>query len=277
MTVQPAISRSSLLDRVELVAVVHRDAGARRARPSCSSYFSGSSVTTTILLRAFGVELARHLRHLQRAVDRLAAGHRDRVVEEDLVGDVDLGRDRLAHRQQARVVVGAVAEVGEDVLVGRERRLADPRHAFAAHLAEGHGRAVHPDRHVVAADAGDRARALGHLGAGVVRAAAAEPRRALAAPCRRAGAAVDAGCCSLASISAIAHRHARRRCRRRRRACFSRLAIALAMIAGVRSACARSSQFWLGFGWLHSPPAVVALGLVELAEHVRAARRARQS
>ena len=35
---------------------------------------------------------------------------------------------------------------------------------------------------------------------------------------------------------------------------FRRFAIALAMIAGVRSACARSSQFWLGFGRDHSPP-----------------------
>ena len=35
---------------------------------------------------------------------------------------------------------------------------------------------------------------------------------------------------------------------------FSRLAIALATIAGDRSALARSSQFSLGFGIDHSPP-----------------------
>jgi hypothetical protein len=35
---------------------------------------------------------------------------------------------------------------------------------------------------------------------------------------------------------------------------FSRLAMARAMIAGVRSALARSSQFSLGLGMLHSPP-----------------------
>ena len=35
---------------------------------------------------------------------------------------------------------------------------------------------------------------------------------------------------------------------------FSRLAMALAMIAGVRSALARSSQFSLGLGMDHSPP-----------------------
>jgi len=35
---------------------------------------------------------------------------------------------------------------------------------------------------------------------------------------------------------------------------FSRLAMARAMIAGVRSAFGRSSQFWLGLAMLHSPP-----------------------
>ena len=35
---------------------------------------------------------------------------------------------------------------------------------------------------------------------------------------------------------------------------FSRLAMALAMMAGVRSAFARSSQLSLGLGMLHSPP-----------------------
>ena len=51
---------------------------------------------------------------------------------------------------------------------------------------------------------------------------------------------------------------------------FSRLAIALAMIAGVRSACARSSQLPLGLARDHSPPEASPSVLVELAEHVRA-------
>jgi hypothetical protein len=84
------------------------------------------------------------------------------------------GGDRLANRQQAGVEVGAVAEVGEDVLLVGERRLADPGHAFAAHVGEGRGIAVHPGHHVVAADAGDGARAFGHARRGVVRAAGAE-------------------------------------------------------------------------------------------------------
>ena len=114
----------------------------------------------------------------QAAVERLAAGHRDRVVVEDLVGDVDAGRDRGADGEAAGVVVGAVAEVLEDVAAGRERRLADPVGALAAHLGVALGRAVHELRHVVAADAGIGARAFGHDGRGVVRAAGAEVGRA---------------------------------------------------------------------------------------------------
>ena len=47
----------------------------------------GSSLTTTTA-RAFGFDLTRDLRHRNAAVDRLAAGHRDGVVIENLVGDV---------------------------------------------------------------------------------------------------------------------------------------------------------------------------------------------
>ncbi|MNL01996.1 hypothetical protein D3C87_1224840 [compost metagenome] len=116
------------------------------------------------LLRALGGHLPGDVAHRELAVHGLAAGHRHGVVVEDLVGDVDPRRDRRADGQQPRVEVGAVAQVGEHVLVPRERRLADPGHAFAAHLAEGAGAAVHPHGHVVAADAGQRARTLGHVG-----------------------------------------------------------------------------------------------------------------
>ncbi len=70
--------------------------------------------------------------------------------------------------------VGAVAQVLEHVLGLGEGRLADPVGALAAHLGEPLGAAVHPVRHVVAADAGIGARALRHDGGGVVRAAGAE-------------------------------------------------------------------------------------------------------
>jgi hypothetical protein len=76
------------------------------------------------------------------------------------------------------MVVGALAEVLEHVLARGKRRLADPVGALAAHMGIGLGRAVHPFRHEVTADARARDRALGHLGRGVVRTARAEIGRA---------------------------------------------------------------------------------------------------
>ncbi|MNP10335.1 hypothetical protein D3C76_1024800 [compost metagenome] len=66
--------------------------------------------------------------------------------------------------------IGAVAQVSEDVPGLGERCLADPCHAFAAHLAEGLGLRIDPGRHVVATDTGQRTTALRDLGRGVVRA-----------------------------------------------------------------------------------------------------------
>ena len=44
--------------------------------------------------RPIRADLARNLGHREAALVALAAGHRHRVIEEDLVGDVDLGIDR---------------------------------------------------------------------------------------------------------------------------------------------------------------------------------------
>jgi hypothetical protein len=54
---------------------------------------------------------------------------------------------------------------------------------------------------------------------------------------------------------------------------FSRCAMALAMMAGVRSALARSSQFWLGLGMLHSPPVPSPPGLRRTCPARAGARR----
>ena len=115
----------------------------------------------------------------QPALMRLSAGHRHRVVVEDLEGDVGPGCHRGADRHQAGMVVSAVAQVLEDVLAGGEFRFADPVGPLAAHMGEALGLAVHPLHHVVAADAGIGAGALGQAGRGVVRAAGAEPGLAL--------------------------------------------------------------------------------------------------
>ena len=161
------------LDAVQIVAMLDPHSSGKPGRPG-------------ILLRLvrddddarspFRRELATDHRHRQRAVMGLTAGHGDRVVVEDLVRDIDARRDCGADRQNAGVEVRPVAEIGEDMLLVGERRLTDPGHAFAAHLGKRLRPPVHPRRHVMAADAGHGAAALGDHGGGVMRAAGAEER-----------------------------------------------------------------------------------------------------
>ena len=90
--------------------------------------------------------------------------------------DVDLGRDGLADGQAAGVKVGAVAKIDEDVGFVGERCVTDPVDALAAHVGEGVVAPVHPGDHVVAADAGDGAAALGNTGRTIVGTARTEVR-----------------------------------------------------------------------------------------------------
>ena len=162
------------LNTVKLVAVLHAHA-VGQLHPFVFIRLVGHH---NDLNRAFGTHALGNLHHGMafRALPHLlAAGHGDGVVVENFVGDVDPRSNALAHRQHAAVEVGAIAQVGEHVLVVAERLLPHPGHAFAAHLREAHRSAVHPDGHEVAANAGHGARALGHFGGGVVRAARAKP------------------------------------------------------------------------------------------------------
>ena len=159
-----------LLQALQLAAVVDRHA----LRDGAERILVRLVGDDDDLLDALGQHLVDDHRHGHAAVERLAAGHGHGVVVEDLEGHVDAGRPRRADGQAAGVDVGAVAQVLEHVRRLGEGRLADPVGALAAHLGEPFGVAVHPVRHVVAADAGVGARALGHDGRGVVRAARAE-------------------------------------------------------------------------------------------------------
>ena len=161
-------------NRVELVAM--RGLGARR---NLGSRIDGGIFRNEIdFADAFRVQLEGDLLRRQLAVDVLAAGHRGRVVVEDLVGDVGAGGNGLADRETAGMEVGAVAEIGEHMLFLGKGRHAHPRHALASHMGVSLGIAVHPQRHEMAADAGKGAAAFGHLGRGVVRTAGTEIRRA---------------------------------------------------------------------------------------------------
>ena len=159
-----------LLQGLDLAAVVDRHA----LRDGAEGILVRLVGDDDHLVDALRQHLVDDHRHGHAAVERLAAGHGHGVVVEDLEGHVDAGRARGADGEAAGVDVGAVAQVLEDVRGLGEGRLADPVAALPAHLGEALGRAVHPVRHVVAADAGIGARAFGHDGGGVVRAARAE-------------------------------------------------------------------------------------------------------
>lgn len=78
------------------------------------------------VLHAFGGYLLQDLRYGGRAFHRLAAGHGDRVIDENFVGDVDTGRLGCTNRQRTRVHVSAVAQVGKDVFGVGKWGLPDP-------------------------------------------------------------------------------------------------------------------------------------------------------
>ena len=163
--------REFALHGIEFVAVMHGQA----ARPvGVLGVFMRLVGDDDDALGAFGGDLTRDLIDGEAAVIGLAAGHRHRVVEQDLVGHGHAGGDRRADGHVAGVVVGAVAQILEHVVALTERRLADPIGALAAHLRVAERLALHPLRHVVAADAGIGAAAFRHAGRGVVRAARTE-------------------------------------------------------------------------------------------------------
>ena len=94
----------------------------------------------------------------------LTAGHRNRIVIEDLVGDVCPSRYGGPNGQHTGMVIGAVAKVLEHMLCIGERRLADPVRTLAAHMGEARGLTVHPLHHIVTADPRIGAGALWYFG-----------------------------------------------------------------------------------------------------------------
>jgi hypothetical protein len=138
------------------------------------------------LLDALGEQGPGEVGHGHTTDDVLTAGHRDRAIAKDAVGDIRPRRDARAHGEAAGVVEGAVAEILDQVLVAHEGRHTDPGTTLAAHLGEADDIAdlvgVHEDDEGVAADAGGHQAVAGGAGRAVVRAAGAEVWRAR---CRR--------------------------------------------------------------------------------------------
>ena len=112
---------------------------------------------------ALGAFCAHALCNLQSGValraltNRLTTCHRDRVVVQNFVGDVDARRDTLAHSQDTAVEVGAVANVGKNMLVIDKWLLSHPWRSFATHLGKPRRTAVHPQGHEVTTNTRHRA------------------------------------------------------------------------------------------------------------------------
>ena len=162
------------LDRVHLVAVVD---GRTRSEICVGRIGIGLVRDDGNCRDTFRVDLPaqRIDPHLARYF--LPARHRDRIVGEDLVGDVDPGCDRRSNGEQARVIVGPVPQVLEDMIGAGEGRNADPGRAFAAHLEQGRRVPLGQEGgHPVATDTAEGDTAIGHFGRPVVRAACTEAR-----------------------------------------------------------------------------------------------------
>ena len=122
-----------LLDLNQIVAVMN----AKSARPfGVARVFVGFVGDDHDALGALGGDLSRDLRDGEAAVIALAAGHCDRVVEQNFVGDVDLAAMAARIASEAGMVIGAVAEILKNVLARGKGRLADPMRALAAHMGD---------------------------------------------------------------------------------------------------------------------------------------------
>src|SRR5690606_13705676 len=158
------------LQGIEFAPMVHGDAGGQGDALVLVRLVGGHHDARHVL----AAQLLADLRHRDRPVHRLAAGHGHRVIEQYLVGDVGARGHRLAYGQVAGMVIGPFAHVLEHVRHIYIAGQADPVDAFAAHLGQAAGVAVHPRRHVMATHARQRLAAFRHLGRGVVRAARTE-------------------------------------------------------------------------------------------------------
>ena len=159
------------LHRVEFGAHMARRAGWQRRCGRQTIRFVCHHGNTCHTFRG---DLCGVLRDRVIAFSGLSAGHCDRIVDQELVGDVRPRSDGLADRHDAGVRVGAIAHVGEHVRRVGEWRHADERRALAAHMREGAGLVALVERHEVTADARGGEAALGQARRCAMRAAGTE-------------------------------------------------------------------------------------------------------
>ncbi len=150
----------------------------RPRREIADGKFLGHVGNERDLLDTFRANLGGDRLDRHRTIERLTAGHRNGVIEQDLVGDIGASGDRLPDRHRTGMIPGALAEILEDVPPAGKKRGRHPVHALPTHLDQRGCLAVHPRCHDVAPDARKRLRTCRHLGRDVVRAAGTKIGRA---------------------------------------------------------------------------------------------------
>jgi hypothetical protein len=105
---------------------------------------------------ALGAQLIHHGGHRKGTVHGLAAGHGHRVVEQNLVGNVDAGRYGLANGHGTGMEIRTLTQVLEYMGITDITALANPVNPFAAHLDQRFRVTAHPGRHKVTAYSGQR-------------------------------------------------------------------------------------------------------------------------
>src|SRR5210317_761623 len=154
-----------------MVQAIARDAVEAAAPVSWLDTYQGDTT------HALAAQLVDEVLYYQRTVDGLPTGHGNGIVIQNLVGDIDPGRNCGADCQDAGVKIGAIPQVLEDVFGVGKRRLSDPRGSLAAHLGKRMRFPIgHPGSHVVAANSAQCVAAFRYAGRGIVRAARTEMR-----------------------------------------------------------------------------------------------------
>ena len=109
-------------------------------------------------------------RNRKQAIGRLPAGHGHGRVVQDFERQVDASRHGLTDRQSAGMRQRAIADVLKDVFDLAEGRHPHPMSAFATHLRQAEGVAIHVVGHRMATDPRHGQRTIRHDRRAVVRA-----------------------------------------------------------------------------------------------------------
>ena len=115
------------------------------------------------------MNLACDDRWIQRAIYTLTPGHRDRIVVEYLVGNIDTRCNAGSDRENPGMEISTVTNILKNVLCSTKWTFPDPTGPFCPHLGKTSGVSVHPHRHEMATYTSHRPTPIGYYRRTVVR------------------------------------------------------------------------------------------------------------